>query len=94
LLEEILIVVNDPKFEFTEDEVKEVRDILNEKSNLVITHEKIAVCRDPKDNPVLECAVAGNADCIVTGDKDLLSLKSFRKISILTPREFLRIYNL
>ena len=46
------------------------------------------LCRDPKDVPVLGLALAVEADCIVTGDKDLLVLKKFRSIPILTPREF------
>jgi uncharacterized protein len=49
---------------------------------------KITVCRDPKDNKFLELAVAGNADFIVTGDKDLLELPPFRNIRIITPKEF------
>ncbi len=51
--------------------------------------EKITVCRDPKDNKFLELAVAGNADCIVTGDKDLLVLNLFRGIKIISPSDFL-----
>ncbi len=45
---------------------------------------------DPKDNIILECAVAGNADYIVSGDKHLLDLKEFSGIKILKPAEFLR----
>lgn len=48
-----------------------------------------AVPRDPDDNRILECAVAGHADFIVTGDKDLLSLRSFDNIPIVTARQFL-----
>ena len=51
--------------------------------------EEIRVCRDLKDNMFLELAVAGNADCIITGDKDLLELHSFRNIRIITPKEFI-----
>jgi putative PIN family toxin of toxin-antitoxin system len=47
------------------------------------------VCRDPDDDMVLGSALAGKADVIVTGDKDLLVLKTFRKIPIITPRECL-----
>jgi putative PIN family toxin of toxin-antitoxin system len=50
---------------------------------------EITDCRDPKDNKFLELAVAGDADCIVTGDKDLLELHPFRNIHIITPKEFL-----
>ncbi len=51
--------------------------------------EKINLCRDPKDNKFLEVAVNGNADFIITGDKDLLVLNSFKNIEIITVNEFL-----
>lgn len=54
-----------------------------------ISRRLAGVCRDPKDDFILECASIGNADCIVTGDKDLLSLKTYRDIEILTPRQYL-----
>jgi predicted nucleic acid-binding protein len=44
---------------------------------------------DEPDNRILECAVAAEADFIVTGDKHLLSLKHFRNISIVTLSHFL-----
>lgn len=47
-------------------------------------------CRDPDDVPILGLALAAGADCIITGDKDLLVLKRFRSIPILTPRDFSR----
>jgi len=51
----------------------------------------IAVCRDPDDDRILEAAVAGRADCIVSGDADLLSMKSFQQIPILTVSAFLEL---
>ena len=45
-------------------------------------------CRDPKDLHVLGAALAGQADVIVTGDADLLTLKSFHGIPVRTPRSF------
>jgi uncharacterized protein len=47
------------------------------------------ICRDPDDDVVLATALAGKADVIVTGDDDLLVLKEFRGIRILSPRQFL-----
>lgn len=44
--------------------------------------------RDRKDLPVLECAVGGHAQTIVTGDKDLIVLKEFQGVVIVTPRIF------
>ena len=49
------------------------------------------VCRDQDDDVVLATALAGKADVIVTGDDDLLALKSFRGIQILSPRQFLEV---
>jgi len=46
------------------------------------------VSRDPDDDLVLSAALEGKAEVILTGDKDLLILKEFRKIKILSPRQF------
>ena len=46
------------------------------------------ICRDPDDVKILGLAIAGQADCIVTGDQDLLVLTEFRGIPIVTPRSF------
>jgi putative PIN family toxin of toxin-antitoxin system len=48
-----------------------------------------AVPRDPEDNMVLECAIEGQAQYIVSGDKDLLVLKEFRGIQIVRASDFL-----
>lgn len=47
------------------------------------------VSRDPDDDAVIAAAIAASADVIVTGDQDLLVLRAYRGIDILTPREFL-----
>lgn len=49
----------------------------------------IQVCRDPDDDKFLELAVDGNAQAIVTGDVDLLTLNPFQGILILPPDEFM-----
>ena len=49
------------------------------------------VCRHKDDDVVLTTALAGTADVIVTGDDYLLVLKEFRKIRILSPRQFLEL---
>lgn len=58
-------------------------------SELVSITEKIAVCRDEKDNKFLELAVSGDANVIVTGDFDLLVLNPFQGIEIVTPDIFI-----
>lgn len=58
-------------------------------AELLAVTANVADCRDPKDNMFLELALTGEADCIVTGDIDLLALHPWRNIEILTPRKFL-----
>jgi putative PIN family toxin of toxin-antitoxin system len=59
---------------------------------LVEPNETItAIKDDPSDDKFLECAVAGSADYIVSGDRHLLSLQQFRGIQILTPAAFLAL---
>ena len=48
-------------------------------------------CRDPDDDMLLETALMGDADCLLTGDGDLLEMTSFRGIPILTPTTFLSV---
>jgi putative PIN family toxin of toxin-antitoxin system len=50
----------------------------------------VTVCRDPKDNMILETAVIGKSDYIISGDDDLLSLKKYQNITILNPADFLK----
>ncbi len=46
-------------------------------------------CRDPNDDKVLETALQGQTDCIVTGDVDLLVMSPFQGIPILSPTDWL-----
>jgi PIN domain len=48
-----------------------------------------SACRDPNDDMVLACAVAAEAQCLVTRDKDLLVLQQYESITIVTPEAFL-----
>lgn len=88
LLEEILRNLR-RKIKLPEGVVDEIRRLLLEHANMF---EPVALplnlCRDPDDVKILGLAVAGHADCIVTGDQDLLVLKEFRGVPIVTPRSF------
>ena len=56
----------------------------------VLEPEKVerGICRDPDDLMILGLVAPGNVDAIVTGDKDLLVIKEFKKARIITPRSF------
>ena len=50
--------------------------------------ETVKICRDPKDNMFLECAIAANAYYLVSGDSDLLVLEKIKEIPIITVNQF------
>ena len=54
-----------------------------------VPSERVADCRDPKDNCFLELALASGADIIVSSDQDLLVLHPWRDTRILRPAEYL-----
>jgi putative PIN family toxin of toxin-antitoxin system len=53
----------------------------------------VNICRDAKDNFLLELSQDSSAEYLITGDKDLLELKRFRRTRIITFTEFLKIMN-
>ena len=93
LIEELRAVLSRPRFDryATRSEREEfLRDLIREAPTIAIT-QQIQACRDPNDDKILELAVNGNADYIVTGDDDLLVMNPFRGIDIVTPAEFLTV---
>lgn len=58
-------------------------------TELIEIRERVSDCRDENDNKFLELALSGKADCIISGDDDLLVLNPYRGVSIINPRDFL-----
>ena len=59
---------------------------------LVSPMESVSIIKhDEPDNRILECAIASEADIIVSGDQDLKRLQRYRGIEIVSPREFFKI---
>ncbi|MDJ0582508.1 putative toxin-antitoxin system toxin component, PIN family [Crocosphaera sp.] len=94
-LDEITQVLQRKKFDkyLTIEERQEFILKFIEKSELVTVTDSINICRDSKDNQFLELAVSGKANCIITGDEDLLILNPFRSIPIITVNHFLKLYD-
>ncbi len=75
------------KFKWQKDDAKFFVETIKEISKIVKIKEKISVItRDPQDNKILECAISGDADLIVSSDQDLIKLKKFRNIAIVHPK--------
>ena len=79
------------KYGFTTEDIATVLSLILLRGEPVVPARRVDVCRDPTDNMVLEAAVEGRADAIVSGDKDLLALSPFEAIPILSPATFLRL---
>ena len=79
------------KFSFPSNKVEDVLDFLdNHLESLETGTIEESICRDPSDDLVLACAEAARADCLVTGDEDLLILKEFEGTRIIRPSDFWR----
>jgi putative PIN family toxin of toxin-antitoxin system len=77
------------KFSKGPEDLARTAVFLSELAELAVTRKKLAILDDEPDNRILECAVAGHADIIVTGDRAMLDLKRFQEIRILSLRQFL-----
>ena len=60
--------------------------------NLIETSTEVSVCRDPDDNKFISCAIDADAHFIVSGDKDLLDLKQYEGIRMITAADFVEKY--
>jgi putative PIN family toxin of toxin-antitoxin system len=88
ILDELLGILA-RKFSRDAEELAHVAVFLSDLSVVVKPRRKFAVLADEPDNRILECAVTGGADAIVTGDKALLAIKNFRKVKLLNLRDYL-----
>lgn len=82
VLLELADVLNRPKFDkyITHDEKMRFMVGFLKVVEMIEMSESITICRGPKDDKLLELAVSGAADLLVTGDKDLLVLNPFRGV--------------
>jgi putative PIN family toxin of toxin-antitoxin system len=92
LLDEFLEVAKRPKFRrfFSTTDIEELLETIDEYADFVKVQTQIEICRDPKDNFLLSLSVDGNADYLLTGDKDLLELTKFGETTIITISDFLQ----
>jgi uncharacterized protein len=88
ILDEILRVLA-RKFSRDREELARVAVWLGDLAEWVRPVQRLTVVADEADNRILECALAGRAEAIVTGDKGLLQLQNFKSIRITTLRDYL-----
>ena len=90
LFGELIEVLNRPKFKkyFSASAIEELIALLYEKVELIEIINHFNDCRDPKDNFLLDLAVSGHANYLVTGDADLLILNPFHGVEIISYQAF------
>jgi putative PIN family toxin of toxin-antitoxin system len=71
-----------------------ILEIFDKYATEINVKSKIKVCRDKKDNFLLSLAIDGNADYLITGDKDLFDLVKFQNTNIVTLSDFIKINNI
>lgn len=93
ILTELVDVLNRPrirdKYGLALEDIETVVGLILLRGESIVPKRRITICRDPKDNMLLEAAADGNADMIVSGDDDLLDLGAFEEIPVTTASEFL-----
>ena len=90
ILYEVFSVMKRPKFNVNHRQIihfiNSIKDIAHRVPILGTVQN---VCRDSDDDKILECAVLGNVDFIISGDNDLLSLKEFQEIPIIATSDYI-----
>lgn len=94
-IEELIEVLHREKFKkyFNEKDIEELLLFISKFSLVVDIENNINDCRDKKDNFILETAIKGSVDIIITGDKDLLDLDPYKNIKIIKYTDFNIILN-
>lgn len=90
LLKELTSVAQRPKFKsyFSSLEVEILLNAIIKYAKMILTESNVNLCRDPKDNFLLNLSIDGKADYLISGDKDLLTLQKVENTEIITIREF------
>jgi putative PIN family toxin of toxin-antitoxin system len=81
---------NTRRYRYQPEDVRQFLDGLARSAQMFPDAPEVpAVTRDPSDDQVIACALAAQADYLVTGDHDMLVLGTYEGIRIVTPRQFL-----
>jgi putative PIN family toxin of toxin-antitoxin system len=90
IINEVLSVLS-AKFHRDREAISHVAIYLSDLAQIVNPTKRIHIFKDDPDNRVIECALYGKADAIVTGDKEMLKMKEFEGIKIMSLKEYLEV---
>jgi uncharacterized protein len=92
---ELRTVLEYPKFSLSRVEIKSLieHEVLPFFEVVNVSQHVKGACRDPGDDKFISCALSANADCIVTGDKDLSDLKKYQSVRIIHASDFIKMFD-
>jgi putative PIN family toxin of toxin-antitoxin system len=94
ILDEVIDVMARQKFKSSPEIIDTyIRTIEKIGRKIYITGKTTGISRDKDDDNKIECGMMSHADFIITSDDDLLVLKEYKGIKIITPKEYLEIIN-
>jgi len=93
IFEELHRVVDYPRLRLSVATKNRILDHILELGRFVSVSSRIEISQDKDDDKFIECAVDGQADYIISGDKHLLNLGVYRGIKIITTIQFLAIFS-
>ena len=88
IIQEVVTVLA-RKFSRDAEAISRTAVLLSELGEVVLTGKRLRILKDESDNRIVECALAGHAECIATGDKEMLALKEYRYIKLLSLADYL-----
>jgi hypothetical protein len=95
LLDELTTVLQNPRirtrYGIDRPALEAISGLFALRGEMTMISETVRICRDTDDDFLINTAIAGRADYLVSGDADLLILRKFRKIRIINPRKFLSV---
>ena len=77
------------KFDWAEDKVREAVRAISQVATVLRPRPTLHILKDEPDNRILECAIAAQAEFVVSGDRHLLALKHHANITMISLAEFL-----
>ena len=92
IINEISEVMARPKFKTERKTIDGYIKTIIKSGKIIKIEGKIkGICRDKDDDDKLECAIISNADFLITGDEDILILKNYENVKIITQKEYFDI---
>jgi putative PIN family toxin of toxin-antitoxin system len=88
IIHEVLSVLS-LKFGRDREALSHVAVTLTELAEMVKSGKRVKILRDESDNRILECAIYGEADLLVTGDKEILQQREYKGVKIVSLKEYL-----